>query len=44
MLEIAEYLIKVGQEINNKYEVRCCMASRMEWHLPMQEEADWLDT
>ena len=26
----------------NKSEVQCCMASRMEWHLPVQEEADWL--
>ena len=26
----------------NEYETRCCMASRMEWHLPVQEEANWL--
>ena len=26
----------------NKSEVQCCMASHMEWHLPVQEEADWL--
>jgi len=26
----------------NKYEAPCCMASCMEWHLPVQEEADWL--
>jgi len=26
----------------NKYEAQCCMASCMEWHLPVQEEADWL--
>jgi len=26
----------------NKFEVQCCMASHMEWHQPVQEEADWL--
>jgi len=26
----------------NDSEKRCCMASRMEWHQPVQEEADWL--
>ena len=26
----------------NNYEARCCMVSRMQWHLPAQEEADWL--
>ena len=26
----------------NKYKARCCMASRMEWNLPVKKEADWL--
>jgi len=26
----------------NKSEALCCMVSNMEWHLPVQEEADWL--
>ena len=28
--------------MGNKSEVWCCMASRIEWHLPVQEETDWL--
>ena len=23
-------------------EAQCCMASHIEWYLPVQEEADWL--
>ena len=26
----------------SKFEVQCYMASHMEWHQPVQEEADWL--
>jgi len=26
----------------NKSEAQCCMASRVEWHQPVKEEADWL--
>ena len=25
-----------------KSEVQCCMASHVEWHQPVKEEADWL--
>jgi len=37
MLELAEYLIRLA---GNAFEARYCMASRMDWHLPVQEETD----